>query len=157
MNTRNPSGQSQKQRELVERLEEIRQKRNTAEGRKTTQTQRRNEGQQTKRPARETRRKANQQKKSAPGRQVDTGQFNQPSYQQKQTIEERASMRSSTIGDISEVSDIKDMGQKTSSRRITSKSASNIINKLSNGNSLAESMVINEILSKPIALKKRYR
>lgn len=158
MNSRDNSRQSEKQRELVNRLEQIRQQRNASERTNSSETTRRNAGQQQPKPAQQTRRNTNQQKRSTSRRQVDTGQFSQPSYHQAPSREERESVRSAaSMADISKVSEITDIGQMSSSKRMTSKTANSIINKLSNGNSIAESIIINEVLSKPIALKNRYR
>lgn len=171
MDSRNNSGQSEKQKELVRRLEEIRRQRGTterrnagqrqaksqSESRRTSQTPRRNEGQQ-ERPSRPSQRTTNRQENPFSRRQPNADRLTQPTYRQQPTIEEGDPITSSeSISDLSKIDEISESSTPYSRKKNSSKMGKNVVRQLSQGDGLAQAFILNEVLSKPIALRKKYR
>lgn len=172
MNDRNNSAQSEKQKELMRRLEEIRRQRGTTTGRnsesneargqstsrQTTQTSRRNEGQQQERPSRPSQKRPQRQDNPYSRKKPDGGMMTQTTYRQQSTIDERDPIASSdSLSDLSKIRDTSQTIESSIRKKPQSKTANNVVKQLSQGDSLAQAIILNEVLSKPIALRKKYR
>lgn len=165
------SRNSNKQQELKKRLEEIRQQRAAAEAsgddrnlqrtlddvyKDVTRTTRRNVGQQSQRPSRQSRRDAEQPRNTQQRRNAPTEQSTHAatSYEQQakeRKLDEYFSREETASPEVVKV-------QKASTLRNDKKtniSSKSLLTQLSSGENIAQAIILNEILSKPIALRKR--
>lgn len=177
------SRNSNKQQELKKRLEEIRQQRAAAEAsgddrnlqrtlddvyKDVTRTTRRNVGQQSQRPSRQSRRDAEQprntqqrrsqqqrdnaqQRRNAPMEQSTHAATSYEQQAKERKLDEYFSREETASPEVVKV-------QKASTLRNDKKtniSSKSLLNQLSSGENIAQAIILNEILSKPIALRKR--
>lgn len=168
MNSNNPN-LNRKQEELVKRLEEIRRKRNVQDT--DTQANDSLEGRSIEQQSEPRNRNQNKQKRTTtkPKRRSSTkSRRNEPQKRNKQTEyteqiprqTEGVSLESTSVGNrYSSQPSRNQLSNKRANAPNKSKkqNGSNLIEQLSDGNKLADAIILSEILSKPVALKKRYR
>lgn len=151
----NNSQLTPQQQELKKRLEEIRRNREAAshtDGEADTEVLRRSKGpKRNTRPQRNRRNKEAQRKRRQP---AQTTRSAKP-VESKKTAQQvqRVETRQSAIFD-------EEISEKTS-KRVTqkrkTKKKNSLINQLSDADELTNAIILNEVLSKPIALRKRNR
>lgn len=147
---------NQKQQELVKRLEEIRKQRGaSAEATETrSETKRRQPTQKRNEETQQRRRRGSEQRRTTAEQRRKPSSTTQPVEQTREPFDtsyksmENPYQRPTRPRPVKkEMKRIKD----------TKKSSETFIDQLSDGNKLAQAIVLSEVLSKPIALRKRNR
>lgn len=153
MNSNQSKNLTQKQKELVKRLESIRNTRgsaneqiNTPEKTKgTVSTQRRNENARQNRPAPTTTRKKVEKKRT---RTTRPSEFARPAAEPVLTADPRTDIKARVVRP----------RQRVQQPKVAIKKKNNddhYIKQLSNGKKLSQAIILSEILAKPVALRKR--
>lgn len=150
MNRNQSDNMTQKQRELVKKLEEIRLGRdgmNQKEKQPTpTQPKRRNEKsaqnrEQAKKPVKKKRKRtASQEKFARPVEKTPKKMNVSPNYQRDFDKRQQSIRRPTKV---------------TPAKKIREKKDKRFIDQLSDGNKLSQAIVLSEILDKPVALRRR--
>lgn len=166
MNSNNPN-LNRKQEELVKRLEEIRRKRNvqdtdtqandSLEGRSIEQqSEPRNRNKQKRTTTKPKRRSSTKSRRNEPQKRNKQTEYTEQIPRQTEGV----SLESTSVGNrYSPRPSRNQLSNKRANAQYKSKkqNGSNLIEQLSDGNKLADAIILSEILSKPVALKKRYR
>lgn len=166
MNSNNPN-LNRKQEELVKRLEEIRRKRNvqdtdtqandSLEGRSLEQqSEPRNRNKQKRTTTKPKRRSSTKSRRNEPQKRNKQTEYTEQIPRQTEGV----SLESTSVGN--RYSSRPNRNQLSNKRanaqnKFKKQNGSNLIEQLSDGNKLADAIILSEILSKPVALKKRYR
>lgn len=165
---RNDPNLNTKQRELVKRLEEIRRQRSgqtqsDVEGNEQSLEQQpdsrmndRNRPRQRQTTSRPHTRKAASRRRNERANQRNSSETRDSDIRSQ---EMRSMESTSRTGDYSSSIGIEEpsRSRKTSRQKKRTRKSNHLIKQLSDGNRLADAIILNEVLSKPVALKKRYR
>lgn len=148
-----------KQEELVKRLEEIRRRRNL-QGNKQESLESTVDKRSLEQQGERRNRNKNKQKRSSakPKRNQPTRSSTKKNQQSKQTRQSEYKGQTSYPERTNQYSSKERIKQMSSSQqKQRNKNGSSLIEQLSDGDKLADAIILSEILSKPVALRKRYR